>query len=46
MPGTGGGNFAYVNNGGTVAITANIPVIQDPFIGRGAGNSGTVNHSA
>ena len=42
VPGTGGGNFAFVNNGGT----ADIPVIQDPFIGRGADNSGTVNHSA
>ena len=46
VPGGGGGNFAFVNNGGTVAITANIPGIQDPFIGSGGGTSGTVNHSA
>ncbi len=46
VPGTGGGNFAFVNNGGTASITANIPVIQDPFIGSGGGTSGTVNHSA
>ena len=46
VPGTGGGNFAFVNNGGTVDITGNIPVIQDPFIGSGGGTSGTVNHSA
>ena len=45
-PAGGGGNFAYVNNGGVATITADIPAIQDPFIGRGAGNSGTVNHSA
>lgn len=45
-PAGAGGNFAFVNNGGTANITANIPTIQDPFIGRGAGNSGTVNHSA
>lgn len=46
VPGTGGGNFAFVNNGGVVDINATIPVIQDPFIGSGAGTSGTVNHSA
>ncbi len=46
VPGTGGGNFAFVNNGGTVAITGTIPVIQDPFIGSGSGTSGTVNHSS
>src|SRR5436190_4175847 len=45
-PAGGGGNFAYVNNGGIATITANTPNMQDPFIGRGAGNSGTVNHSA
>ena len=45
-PAGGGGNFAFVNNGGTATITADIPTIQDPFIGRGAGNSGTVDHSA
>ena len=39
VPGTGGGNFAFVNNGGTVNITADIP-----FIGRGADNSGTVKN--
>ena len=46
VPGIGGGNFAFVNNGGTVNITSTIPVIQDPFIGSGGGTSGTVNHSA
>ena len=45
-PAGGGGNNAFVNNGGVATITADIPTIQDPFIGRGAGNSGTVNHSA
>ena len=43
VPGGGGGNFVYVNNGGTVNINTNTNSIQDPFVGRGAGNSGTVN---
>ena len=43
VPGGGGGNFVYVNNGGTVNINANTNSIQDPFIGRGAGSVGTVN---
>ncbi len=46
VPTGGGGNFAFINNGGTVSITGNIPSIQDPFIGSGGGTSGTVNHSA
>ena len=43
VPGGGGGNFVFVNNGGTVNINTNTNSIQDPFVGRGAGASGTVN---
>ncbi len=46
VPGGGGGNFVYVNNGGTVNINANTNSIQDPFVGRGAGAVGTVNQLA
>ena len=45
VPSGGGGNFAYINSG-TATITADTPAIQDPFIGRGAGTNGTVNHRA
>jgi hypothetical protein len=51
-PSGGGGNFAFVNNGGTAAIGADIPQVQDIFIGRGGiarpdqTGIGTVNHSA
>lgn len=46
VPGGGGGNFVYVNNGGTATISSDTNSIQDPFVGRGAGNSGTVNQIA
>ena len=45
-PAGGGGNFAYVNNGGVAEITADISDIQDIFVGAGDGTSGTLNQSA
>ncbi len=45
-PSGGAGNRAYINNGGEVKITADIPDIQDIFVGQGTGNSGTLYHSA
>jgi hypothetical protein len=45
-PSGGGGNNAFVNNGGTATISADIPQVQDHFIGRGAGGVGTVNQTA
>ncbi len=44
-PGGGSGNHAIVNSG-TANITADTALIQDPFIGRGAGTNGTVNQTA
>jgi hypothetical protein len=44
-PSGGGGNFAYIRNGGTATISADIPQVQDIFVGRAAG-AGTVNHAA
>jgi hypothetical protein len=44
-PSGGAGNFAYVRNGGTATISADIPQVQDIFVGRAAG-AGTVNHTA
>jgi len=44
-PSGGGGNFGRVNNGGTAVISSDIPDIQDPFVGSGAGNSGTLNQT-
>lgn len=44
-PSGGLGNAAFVNNGGTAEVSADIPEIQDPFIGTGAGNSGTLNQT-
>ena len=35
VPTGGGGNFAYVSNGGTATISGNTNPIQDPLIGRG-----------
>ncbi|MEK0448444.1 MAG: hypothetical protein RL088_712 [Verrucomicrobiota bacterium] len=46
VPGGGGGNFVLINNGGTVNINGNTNSIQDPFVGSGAGASGTVNQLA
>lgn len=46
VPTGGGGNFAYIGNGGTANITSDTNPIQDPLIGRGGGTVGTVNHSA
>jgi fibronectin-binding autotransporter adhesin len=47
-PGGGGGNFAFVSNGGTATISGDTNPIQDPFIGRGGAGTGvgTVNHTA
>src|SRR5688572_21178885 len=44
-PSGGGGNHGRVNNGGTAVISADIPDIQDIFVGDGAGTSGTLNQS-
>lgn len=44
-PSGGGGNHAFVNNGGTAEISADIADIQDIFVGAGAGTSGTVNQT-
>lgn len=46
VPSGGGGNFARVNNGGTAELSADMPDIQDPFIGSGIDAVGTLNHSA
>lgn len=46
VPNGGGGNFAYVNNGGTSIIDADtINQIQDAFIGRDDGGVGNVNQT-
>jgi len=45
-PSGGGGDHAFINNGGTAVISADIPDIQDIFVGRGAGTSGTLNQTA
>ena len=43
----GNGNHAFIQNGGTATISANVTdQVQDWFIGRAPGNSGTLNHSA
>ncbi len=44
-PSGGGGNHAFVNNGGTAEISADIADIQDIFVGAGAATSGTVNQT-
>jgi hypothetical protein len=44
-PSGGPGNFAYVRNGGTATISADIPQVQDILVGRAAG-TGTVNQTA
>jgi hypothetical protein len=44
-PSGGGGNFAFIRNGGTATISADIPQVQDIYVGRAAG-AGTVNHTA
>jgi hypothetical protein len=44
-PSGGGGNHGFVNNGGTAVISADIPDIQDIFVGMGAGTSGTLNQT-
>jgi hypothetical protein len=41
----GGDDHARVNNGGTAVISADIPDIQDIFVGDGAGTSGTLNQT-
>jgi autotransporter-associated beta strand protein/T5SS/PEP-CTERM-associated repeat protein len=47
VPSGDGGNFAFINNGGTATIDADlIDQVQDPIIGSGAGNSGTINQTA
>ncbi len=46
VPTGGGGNFAYISNGGTATISSNTNAIQDPLIGRGGGSVGTVNQTA
>jgi len=45
-PPSGGGNNAFVNIAPAATISADIPQFQDFFIGRGAGGTGTVNHTA
>jgi hypothetical protein len=45
-PSGGAGNFAYIRNGGTARISADIPQVQDVFVGRGAATSGTLNQTA
>lgn len=45
-PSGGGGNHAFVNNGGTAEISADISDIQDIFVANAAESSGTLNHSA
>lgn len=45
-PGGGGGNFVFINNGGTANITSTTNSIQDPFIGNGGGAVGHVNQTA
>lgn len=45
-PTGGGGNHAFVNNGGTAEITSDIGDIQDIFVGVGADTTGTLNQSA
>ncbi|MCA9236886.1 MAG: PEP-CTERM sorting domain-containing protein [Planctomycetales bacterium] len=44
-PSGGGGNAAFVNNGGTAEISGDIADIQDIFVGD-AGGTGTLNQSA
>jgi hypothetical protein len=44
-PSGGGGDHGFVNNGGTAVISADIPDIQDIFVGAGAGTSGTLNQT-
>ncbi len=44
-PSGGNGDHAKVNNGGTAVISADIPDIQDIFVGDGAGTSGTLNQT-
>jgi hypothetical protein len=44
-PSGGGGDHGFVNNGGTAVISADIPDIQDIFVGFGAGTSGTLNQT-
>ncbi len=46
VPGGGGGNFAFINNGGTANITSTTNSIQDVFVGSGAGTVGHVNQTA
>ena len=46
VPGGGGGNFVFINNGGTANITSTTNPIQDPFVGSGAGTVGHVNQTA
>ena len=46
VPGGGNGNFAFINNGGTVNITSTTNSIQDVFVGSGAGAVGHVNQTA
>ena len=46
IPGGGAGNFAIINNAGAVEINASTNSIQDTILGRGAGNSGTLNLNA
>ena len=45
-PAGGGGNHAFINNGGTARISADVPQVQDWFIGRGATGTGTVEQTA
>ena len=46
VPTGGAGNFAIINNGGTVEINTSTASIQDTIAGSGAGNSGTVQLNA
>ncbi|HEY3392385.1 MAG TPA: PEP-CTERM sorting domain-containing protein, partial [Lacipirellulaceae bacterium] len=41
----GEADHGFVNNGGTAVISADIPDIQDVFVGSGAGTSGTLNQT-
>lgn len=45
-PAGGLGNNAFVNNGGTAELSADMPGIQDPNVGSGADSSGTLNQTA
>ncbi|MCA9263960.1 MAG: PEP-CTERM sorting domain-containing protein [Planctomycetales bacterium] len=44
-PSGGGGNHAFINNGGVAEISGDIGDIQDIFVGAGVDTSGTLNQT-